>query len=202
MTKPYLARPSKEQILAMPDFKGLTLASIHLIRTDADERSARDTIFASTHIGFDTESKPCFTVGEKSSGPHIVQLATDEQAFIFSLANARSNELLAEIVTSTQLVRLGFGLSSDRGPLQHKLGVKMGPLLELSRLVKGLGYKDAVGLKAAVAIVLGEHISKSKRISTSNWAAENLSAAQLLYAANDAFACLRVYQALHQRGLV
>ena len=86
--------------------------------------------------------------------------------------------------------------------IEFKRGVYQSALLELSRLVKGVGYKDAVGLKAAVAIVLGEHISKSKRISTSNWAAENLSAAQLLYAANDAFACLRVYQALHQRGLV
>lgn len=202
MTREYLIRPSKEQILALPEFKGLTLAHIHLIQTTADQQQARDAIFAATHIGFDTESKPCFKVGEKSSGPHIVQIATAEQAFIFSLANGRSHALLAEIVASPKLVRLGFGLNSDTALLQHKLGVKVGPLLELSRVVKALGYKEAVGLKAAVAILLGEQIRKSRHISTSNWAAEPLSPAQLLYAANDAYACWRVYQALQQRGLI
>lgn len=200
MTNPYLARPTKAEIVALPDFKGLTLDQIHLVHTDQDLAFARQEIGRCSHIGFDTESKPSFIAGETNSGPHIVQIATDQHAFIFSLANQASHSLLAEVVASEQLIKLGFGLKSDSGPLQRKLGTKMGAVLELSRIVKGLGYKDAVGLKAAVAIVLGEHIRKSKKITTSNWAAETLSTAQLLYAANDAYASLRVYLALGLHG--
>ncbi len=59
-----------------------------------------------------------------------------------------------------------------------------------------LGFKDAVGLKVSVAVVLGQRFSKSKKATTSNWAAARLTEAQLRYAANDAYAALRVYEAL------
>jgi ribonuclease D len=51
-------------------------------------------------------------------------------------------------------------------------------------------------VRAAVGVVLGQAFRKSKRITTSNWAAPNLSSQQLLYAANDAFAALRVMEGL------
>jgi ribonuclease D len=41
---------------------------------------------------------------------------------------------------------------------------------------------------------------KSKSITTSNWAAPELRPAQLLYAANDAFAALKIMEALQARG--
>ena len=37
---------------------------------------------------------------------------------------------------------------------------------------------------------------KSKKAATSNWANEKLTEAQLVYAANDAWAALRVFHAL------
>jgi ribonuclease D len=37
---------------------------------------------------------------------------------------------------------------------------------------------------------------KSKSVTTSNWAARVLSERQLLYAANDAYAAIRIYHAL------
>ena len=54
----------------------------------------------------------------------------------------------------------------------------------------------SVGLRAAVAIVLGQRMPKSKKVTTSNWAAAKLSPQQLQYAANDAHASLLVYRAL------
>jgi ribonuclease D len=40
---------------------------------------------------------------------------------------------------------------------------------------------------------------KSKSVTTSNWAMKELTERQLLYAANDAYAALKVYHALEAR---
>jgi ribonuclease D len=45
-------------------------------------------------------------------------------------------------------------------------------------------------------IVLGIRISKSQQLS--NWDAEVLSGAQLLYAATDAWVCYRIYAELQK----
>ena len=63
-------------------------------------------------------------------------------------------------------------------------------------MLRGLGHKQALGAKAAVAVVLGRRLTKSKAISTSNWAAPRLSPGQLRYAANDAYAALKVFEAM------
>ena len=39
-------------------------------------------------IGFDTESKPTFVKGEASTGPHLVQLATDTHVYLFQIGAA------------------------------------------------------------------------------------------------------------------
>ena len=49
---------------------------------------------------------------------------------------------------------------------------------------------------AAVAIVLGRNLPKRKSMTTSNWALPKLSALQLDYAANDAYAALSVFRAM------
>ncbi len=65
--------------------------------------------------------------------------------------------------------------------------------------------KGQVGLRGAVAGVLGARIHKSRRVTTSNWASAELSEAQQVYAANDAYAALQVFLGLpaeQQRLLV
>ena len=72
--------------------------------------------------------------------------------------------------------------------------------MDLTGPLRILGYKQALGVKAAVAVLLGQNLPKSKSMSTSNWARNDLEPSQLLYAASDAFAALRVYQALQLRA--
>jgi len=50
------------------------------------------------------------------------------------------------------------------------------------------------GLKKLSAIVLGKRISKSQQVS--NWDMDDLTEAQLRYAATDAWICLEIYNAL------
>lgn len=192
----FLERPTKEAMRELPTFEGLPLQKICLVRTTDDLFFAQDEIFKASHIGFDTESKPNFVADQPKTGPHLVQIATRQYAFLFTLEYSSGLELLSEIVRSDNLVKVGFGLKSDRGPLYNKLGVMLAPTIELSAAVRRLGYQQQVGVQAAVAVVLGRYLQKSKKLTTSNWAAKTLSDRQLLYAANDAYAGLCVYHEL------
>ena len=103
---------------------------------------------------------------------------------------------LKAVIESQDIVKVGFGLKSDGGSLLRSLGIKVGALVELTETLRALRYKHALGAKAAVAIVLGQRLQKSKSATTSNWASPTLKPSQLLYAANDAYAALSVFLAL------
>lgn len=193
---PALQRPTKEQIAALPAYPALPPSRIHLLRTPAQLEFAARELRACGLAGFDTESKPVFVAGAPQTGPDIIQFATDGDAFIVPTAQPGVQDFLREFLESPAVTKVGFGLDSDRPALWRKLGLRLEPAIDLAHLVRRLGFKDAVGLKTAVAIVLGQRLSKSKKATTSNWASATLSPAQLQYAANDAHASLLIYRAL------
>lgn len=53
-----------------------------------------------------------------------------------------------------------------------------------------------MSLQKIYALLFGEKISKTQRLS--NWEAETLTEAQQLYAATDAWACVRIYEYLEE----
>lgn len=188
--------PTKVETALLDPFMGLSLDQIFFPRKLHEFAEATTEIMASGIVGFDTESKPTFNVGEKSKGPHIVQFALEKKAFIFQLSLENSKKPLIHMLESKDLLKVGFGLNSDRGHIRRRLGIKMLNVLDLNHVFKREGYKGAIGVRAAVGIVLGKKFHKSKRSTTSNWARQRLTNSQLLYAANDAFAALKVYQGL------
>lgn len=192
-----LPRPSRETIAQMPSFEGLPLSHIHMVKTHSEIEFAIRILTNARFIGFDTESKPTFTKDAISDGPHVVQFATMEHAFIVQLGATNPTEFLKSIVESTEIIKVGFGLKSDRGPLRKKLGLQLMGSIDLAHEVRKLGYREAVGAKAAVAIVLAQRLQKSKSTTTSNWALPTLRPNQLRYAANDAYAALAVFHALN-----
>jgi ribonuclease D len=94
------------------------------------------------------------------------------------------------------VVKAGFGLGDDRKRIVHKLGIDPQGILELNTIFRERGYRKDMGVKGAVAVLFNERFIKSKKAATSNWANARLSEAQLVYAANDAYAAIRVWQAL------
>ena len=147
-------------------------------------------------VGFDTETKPTFKKGAEAAGPHVVQFAIQNRAFIVQLGKEPPVPFLKSVIESREIVKVGFGLKSDRAPLFRTLGIKVGAAVELTATLRALRYKQALGAKAAVAIVLGQRLQKSRSVTTSNWAFPTLKPNQLLYAANDAYAALCVFRAL------
>ena len=146
--------------------------------------------------GFDTESKPTFRVGEASDGPHVLQLASPDHAWVFHLHDARCRAVAGELLTMPGFVKAGFGLGDDRRRIVQKLGVEPIGILELNTVFQQRGYRRDMGVKGAVAVLFHQRFIKSKKAATSNWANPRLTDAQLIYAANDGYAAVRVYHAL------
>ncbi|WP_313088235.1 3'-5' exonuclease [Pseudomonas sp.] len=189
---------------ALPRFAGLGLADIEIPASPEAFARAVEEIGAWREIGFDTESKPTFKVGEASSGPHLLQFATPRKAYLFQVGVEGCLDAARQLLESDRLLKIGFGLGSDRSRLRSKLGIELRDYLDLGAALRYPGKKGQVGLRGAVAGVLHAAISKSRRVSTSNWASRTLSEAQQHYAANDAYAALQVFLAFEpaNRALV
>jgi ribonuclease D len=188
--------PSKEAIDAMPPFDALGPDRVTLVNTAAGVHAAARVLLRERLWGFDTESKPTFLRDQVSDGPHVVQLACANHAWVFQCSDLSCMQAVAGLLQSPGHVLAGFGLRDDKKRLHHKLGAQPTHIVELNALFRQQGYRQEVGVKAAVAIIFGQRFAKSKKAATSNWAQLHLSPAQLLYAANDAWGAYRVAQAL------
>ena len=163
MSKPPLKiPPTSAEIAELPVFPGLSLDRIRILQTPADFAEALTAIQLARHVGFDTESKPTFTKGEVSTGPHVIQLAIDDCAYIIQVNAATPLDFLKAVIESDEIIKVGFGLNSDRGPLFKKLGISLRAAVDLSVALRSLRYKNALGVKSAVAVVLGQKMQKPK----------------------------------------
>ena len=188
--------PSKEQIALLEPFEQLGLDRIELVSSAAHAREAAAELATAGVLGFDTESKPTFFKDQVSEGPHILQLATRERAWIFQLHDLDCRAVAAELLALPGVVKAGFGLGDDTKRIVSKLGVEPAGVLELNHVFRERGYRKDMGVKGAVAVLFNRRYIKSKKAATSNWANPRLTPAQLVYAANDAWAAIRVYDGL------
>lgn len=177
----------------LPPYDGIKLADVRMVKTDKDAAEALLALSAMDVLGFDTESKPTFLKGEVSTGPHLVQLATDEAAYLFQIGAAPALEVLKAVLESRTILKVGFGLQDDVKRLRAKLGIDAINVLDLSTALRK-GERNTLGAKTAVARFFGQKLQKSKKITTTNWALPRLSDKQILYAADDAHVALKIYR--------
>ncbi len=189
--------PTKEEIALMQPFVGLPLERIHVPTTKEEFAAAVVAIRAAGIVGFDTESKPTFVTGEVSEGPHVVQFALHDKAYLFQVHRAEGMPFLVELLHSNEVIKVGFGLKSDSGHIFRKLGVKFGGVVDLNTVFSMKGYRKEMGARAAVGLLFKQRFAKSKKITTTDWSQPRLTHQQMLYAANDAYAALKVLEALH-----
>ena len=180
--------------IELPLYQGIALADVVLINSPAAAAEACRALLAEAVLGFDTEAKPTFAKGEVSTGPHLIQLATEGRVYLFPVRHPMEYHGLRQILESRTILKVGFGLGSDLAQLSARLGIEAKHLLDLSRALPGEKPKQTMGAKSAVARYLGRRMQKSKRTTTSNWAHPRLTERQMLYAADDAQVAWRIYR--------
>ncbi|MCU4391378.1 3'-5' exonuclease domain-containing protein 2 [Acinetobacter courvalinii] len=197
-TPQHTAAPlSKEQIRALAAFENLASEKIMVIQTLEQCLTLHDQLSSIQVFGFDSESKPTFKVGEKSTGPHVIQLATHDTAYVFQVS-VEILDFLRPILENEQQLKVGFGLKNDAHIFRSR-GIQPASLIELSKSFSSFGYRSQVGVQTAIALLFQRYLAKSKKISTSNWAVKHLSPQQVSYATADAYAALLVFEQLYQQ---
>lgn len=191
-----LSIPSKEQIQQFPRFQNLPKQAIHVIQNLEQCEAIRAELEHTTIFGFDTESKPTFQVGEVSTGPHLIQLASTERAYLFQMSPPIWS-FLAPFLANPDQLKVGFGLKNDVH-LFRKKGIDLKGVVELSKCFTSFGLTHPVGIKNAIAMLFQLNFPKSKKVSTSNWARKVLTPAQVEYAAADAYAALLIFEELRR----
>ena len=191
-----LTSPSKDEIAGLEPLARLGLDNIVVVSNRQDAERALKALEAHTVLGFDTESKPTFVRDEVSAGPHVVQFSTLQTAYIFQMHDAGCREAASALMVSVHIAKVGFGLAGDHVQIMRTLGVKPQNVLDLNEIFRAKGYIKELGVRAAVAVLFKQRFLKSKKATTSNWSNQQLTESQIIYAANDAWAAIKVFDAL------
>lgn len=143
-------------------------------------------------LGFDTETRPTFTKGGRNQ-VSLIQLSTADLACLFRINKIGLPKELIQLLADPKVIKAGVAVHDDIRFL--KVVKKFNPegFIDLQNFVKDYGIQIA-GLKKLTAIVLGFRISKRQQVT--DWEAEQLSEAQMIYAATDAWVCHQIYRKL------
>lgn len=144
-----------------------------------------------TVIGFDTESRPCFSPGQPHYGVSLLQLSGKERAFLFRIKLMGDiPKALRKILSDENIIKVGAAVNDDVRGLEKHHDFTPKAFVDLQKNVWEYGIKDK-SVKKMAAIIMGIRISKTQQLS--NWEAEKLSDAQQAYAATDAWVCREMY---------
>lgn len=182
------ARINKAQLEKLP------IAShdnpIIVVDTQEAEKDALEVLFEHSVLGFDTETRPSFTKGERHQ-VSLLQFATPSQSFLFRVNLLGFSPKMINLLEDPSFLKVGLSLRDDHREIVHKAKIKPCGLIDLQLMAPAYGIKDS-SLQKIYAILFGKRISKAQQLS--NWEAKKLSPAQQHYAALDALACLEIYQ--------
>lgn len=164
----------------------------------ADLEQALADIRQESVVGFDTETRPAFRKGE-SHLPCLVQVATARAVYLLPLRQAGLFPLLSELLAAPHIAKAGVALADDLRKLRQVLPFEEQNMLDLGSVARRCGLAQS-GVRNLAGIFLGFRVAKGAR--TSNWAAPRLSAAQITYAATDAWVCRELYLRFQTLGLL
>ena len=182
-------RMSKDEINGCPIKRWNGRTSV--IRNKDDLVTAVDRLAGHKLLGFDTETRPAYTKGE-SYLPSILQLASNDEVFIFQLKHLGLAKPLRQILADASIIKAGVSLDYDIRELKKLSHFKAAGFMDLGNLARKTGIKNH-GLRGLAAVFLGIRISKGAQ--TSNWSKDVLTRQQIQYAATDAWVGRKLYLA-------
>jgi len=143
-------------------------------------------------LGFDTETRPTFKKGKKNS-VSLIQLSTEDLACLFRINKIGIPDELIKLLSDPSVIKAGVAVHDDIRFLSGVRKFTPNGFIDLQNFVKDFGIQSS-GLKKLAAIVLGFRISKRQQVT--DWEADQLTEAQEIYAATDAWVCHQIYKKL------
>ncbi len=181
---------SKDELNELPvqGFEG----EIIVVDFERDVKKIMPYLLKQQVLGFDTETRPTFAKGKKNEVA-LLQLSTDKSAFLFRINKMGLPKDIVGILANPNIVKVGVAINDDIKALCSLSKFKPAGFVEIQEKVKDFEIEN-FGLKKLSGLLLGFRISKAQQ--TSNWEAEQLTDAQLKYAATDAWVSLEIYNRL------
>jgi ribonuclease D len=181
---------SSEELLELPvaEFCG----EITLVERHDQLEGPLNYLRSQKILGFDTETKPSFKKGMINK-VSLLQLAAGKRVFLFRLNKIGLPRTLADILASEKNLKIGAAIRDDIRILQKLQTFSAKGFIDLQHIVKDFGIENK-GVRKLAGIILQKRISKSQQLT--NWEAPEMTEAQKIYAATDAWVCLEMYKKL------
>jgi ribonuclease D len=149
-------------------------------------------------VGLDTETRPAFRKGEVHL-PALVQVGASRAVYLFPLQRMDFSAALTELMQAPGIVKAGVSLAYDLRQLKLLFAFEPASVVDLGIVARRAGMEQT-GVRNLAAMFLGYRIPKGNK--TSNWAAKQLTGAQITYAATDAWVCRELYLRFAEMGLL
>ncbi len=181
---------SNEQTAELPSahFDG----RIIIVDNEAQIEAVYRDLSSQTIIGFDTETRPSFKAGVTYK-VSLLQLSTPQRCYLIRLCRTKLHPSLLKILSNPNIKKIGADVAGDIRSLLALRNFKERGFIDLQQMVAYWGVEEK-SLRKMSALVLGERVSKAQRLS--NWEASTLTPQQQMYAATDAWVCLKIYDRL------
>ncbi|MEN8663179.1 MAG: 3'-5' exonuclease [Lentimonas sp.] len=163
---------------------------VEILNTIEEMEQAVKLLKNETHLGFDTETRPCFKKGEYHP-PALIQLGTAKCAYLFRISKTKTLAPLVSILESPDILKTGVAIKDDVKELRKMEDFDANGFVEIADLTQKLGYSNR-GLRPLAGLLLGGRISKAAQVS--NWARQELDEKQVRYAATDAWISRELYR--------
>jgi ribonuclease D len=190
-----LRNVSREEINALPirRYEG----EVRVLASPQDLGTAMADLLQETLVGFDTETRPSFRVGE-SYPPSLAQFATARAVYLFQVGDREVAAAAARVLAEERVVKVGVSVADDLKALKKVVEFAEKSVRDLGTMAKRHGLKQS-GVRNLAGLFLGFRIPKGTK--TSNWSRPKLSEQQVAYAATDAWACRELYLRFRELGL-
>lgn len=189
-TNNFSEKISNEQVAALPaiEFGG----RVSIVEHGRDIAVACRTLAEHPVLGFDTETRPSFSVGVIHR-VSLLQLSTPQHCFLFRLNKIPLAKPILDLFENKHILKVGADVAGDLRSLRRLRHFRDAGFVDLQHIASdwGVGEKS---LRKLSAIVLGQRVSKAQRLS--NWESATLTDKQQLYAATDAWVCPLIYERL------
>ena len=181
---------SNEEAAALPaiEFGG----EIRIVDHERDIAAACKALASEPVIGFDTETRPSFRPGV-TFRVSLLQLSTPPVCFLFRLNRIPLGRPILRLLEDQKIRKIGADVAGDLRSLRQIRHFRDAGFVDLQAIAPQWGIEEK-SLRKLSAIVLGQRVSKAQRLS--NWEAATLTDKQQLYAATDAWVCIRIYERL------